>query len=162
MKRLLTLMVMMSLTGVVFANCGNDNGNGNGCSGQQGPKGDKGDTGPAGLNGSDGKDGQSIKGDAGQNGENGAAGKDGRNGTDAQVDRSAKLVLDTAVRLYDGKYVQLQAFNVYQLSRKHSQDVIGDGNNFMFGARVVFKLGRSYEERRLDELEKKLRTLGAR
>lgn len=148
MKKLIMLLAMMSLAGVASANCGNGNGNGNGCTGPQGPQG------PAGQDGLNGTNGTN-----GTNGVDGVNGKDGRDGTDAQVDRSAMLALDTAVRLYDGKYIQLQAFNIYQPSRKQSQDVIGDGRNFMFGARVVFKLGKSYEERRIDELEKKLKLL---
>lgn len=154
MKKLILLMAVMSLTGTAYANCGNGNGNGNGCSGEQGPQGPQG---PAGQNGTNGTNG--TNGANGTDGVNGTNGKDGRNGTDAQVDRSAMLALDAAVRLYDGKYVQLQAFNIYQPSRKQSQDVLGDGRNFMFGARIVFKLGKSYEERRIDELEKKLKLL---
>lgn len=148
MKKLLIAAVLFGLATPVFANCGNGNGNGNGCSDNQGPQGPAGQDGLNGTNGTDGV-----------NGTNGTNGKDGRNGTDAQVDRSAKLALDAAIRLYDGKYVQLQAFNIYTPSRKDKQDVIGDGQNFMFGARVVFKLGKSYEERRIDELEKKLKLL---
>ena len=41
MRKLLLSLVV--LTGPAFANCGNDNGNGNGCSGNTGPQG------PAGL-----------------------------------------------------------------------------------------------------------------
>ncbi len=164
MKKLtLVTLAILGLSTLGYANCGNDNGNGNGCSGNTGPQGPQGPQGPVGLNGTNGSNGANgsngTNGANGSNGTSGVNGKDGRNGTDAQVDRSAKLALDAAIRLYDGKYVQVQAFNIYLPSRKNNQDVIGDGTNFMFGARVVFKLGRSYEERRIDELEKKLKLL---
>ncbi len=143
-KYAIVLVAMLGLAGMSYANCGNDNGNGNGCSGNEGP------AGPIGATGPQGTDGQA-----------GANGKDGRNGTDAQVDNHAKLVLDTAIRLYDGKRVQVQAFNVYQPSRVSGQDVLGDGKNFMFGARIVLKLGSSYEERLLQAQKAQIEALQA-
>lgn len=140
MKKLMLTALLMSLTGLSYANCGNGpNDNGNGCSGNEGPQG------PAGLNGTNGKD--------------------GANGKDAQVNRhfsESNLVADTAVRLYDGKRVQWQAFNTYAFGRHHSDDVFGDGHNMQYGVRFVYKLGSSYEERRIAELEKMIKTLKAK
>lgn len=145
MKKSILFLMLMGLTGMAYANCGNDNGNGNGCSGDVGPQG------PAGLKGTNGTNGV--------NGINGKNGVDGKNGTNAQIDDSAKLALDTAVRLYDGKRIQFQLFNIYQPSRKDKQDVLGDGKNFMFGARIIVKLGSSYEERQNEELKHQLEAL---
>lgn len=139
----------LALAGPALANCGNGNGNGNGCSGEQGPQGPEGPQGPAGsdgqdgLNGTNGKDG--VKGDKGDTG--------------APADTSAKLVLDTAVRLYDGKRLQLQLFNVYALDRHVGHDVLGGARNHMFGARIVLKLGTSYEERQIAKQQKEIDAL---
>ncbi len=150
MKKVLLSMLLLGLTMPLMANCGNDNGNGNGCSGNQGEPG---------LNGANGTNG--IDGANGANGANGVNGKDGKNGSDAQVDNSAKFVLDTALRLYDGKRVQIQAFNTYMLNRKEDKDIIGDGRNLTFGMRIVFKLGSSYEERLLEKQAGDIKALEA-
>ncbi len=145
MKKIMMVMVLMSLTGMSYANCGNDNGNGNGCSGNVGPQGPQGPSGQDGLNGT--------------NGNNGTNGKDGRNGVDGKNASTRVMpVLDTALRIYDGRFVQLQAFNVLRLA-DHNKRALEGSTEFMAGARVVFKLGQSYEERRIDALEKKLKAL---
>lgn len=132
----------------VLANCGNGNGNGNGCNGSvgpQGPKGDKGDTGASGLNGTNGVDGAN-----------------GTNGKDSQVDShfsESNLAVDAAVRLYDSKRLQLQAFNIYGLGRHRGDDIFGNGHNLMYGMRLVLKLGKSYEEKRIEDLNKKISRL---
>lgn len=53
-----------------------------------------------------------------------------------------KYVLDGAVRLYDGKKIQVQAFDAYDVRHKR---------NFQAGVRVVYKLGKSYEEKILEK-----------
>ncbi len=144
MRKAMIAAVLLGLSMPVLANCGNGNGNGEGCEnggGSQGPQG------PAGQNGS--------------NGTNGTNGKDGKNGMTPQVDSSAKFALDTAVRLYDGKRVQVQAFNIYTPSRVNNQDTLGDGKNFMFGARVVLKLGPSYEEGLIERQQRDIKALEA-
>lgn len=152
MKRLLTaVLTMFLLTGPAFANCGNDNGNGNGCSGNTGPQGPQGPQGDPGHDGANGSDGA-----AGKDGNNGAKGDKGDAGASAKIDDSAKLVVDTAVRLYDGKYLQFQLFNVYGLDRRESHDVLGGGRNVMFGARFVVKIGKSYEQRLLEKQQKEI------
>ena len=111
----------------------------------QGVQGVQGQTGAQGVAGQEGKQGV-----AGQNGTNGT------NGTDATVDDSAKLVGDVALRLYDGKRVQLQAFDTYGYSFQSNE-----GRNMMYGMRLVFKLGKSYEERKLEKMEKQIELLEA-
>lgn len=145
MRNLVLILAVILTASLASANCGNDNGNGNGCSGNVGPRGPQGQPG---LNGSDGTNGIN-----GTNGTNGTNGINGTNGRDA--DAKIMPVLDAALRLYDGKYVQLQAFNVWHLSDKNSRALAGT-TEFMAGARVVLKIGKSYEERRLDALEHKL------
>src|SRR6267154_3294514 len=148
------MMGLLFLPLHAFANCGNDNGNGNGCSnnGAVGPQG------PAGANGSNGTNG--TNGNNGINGANGASGTNGTNGTNGKDATTSfhgtSLVLDAAVRLYDGKRIQLQAFDTYVLGSHSGQDVIGDGMNTTVGMRVVFKLGSSYEEREIAKLKKLL------
>jgi hypothetical protein len=152
MNKLIIGMVLVLGVSVAQANCGNDNGNGNGCSDIVGPQG------PAGTNGTNGING--VDGVNGSNGTNGINGKDGTNGKDLRAPGAA-LVIDAAVRLYDGKRIQVQAFNTYQLDRRPQHDVLGGGTNMMFGARVVFKLGSSYEERVLAAQEKRIKQLEA-
>lgn len=158
MKKLLVVLSVFALAvSPVFANCGNDNGNGNGCSGNQGPQGPAGPTGPQGPAGSDGANGTNgANGADGQNGKNGVDGKDGK--APAGLTDS-KLLVDTAIRLYDGKRLQLQAFNAYALGRHHNQDLIGNGHNFIYGVRVVFKLGKSHEERILEQQQREIDAL---
>lgn len=49
-----------------------------------------------------------------------------------------KTLIEGAVRLYDGKRVELQVFNSYDA--RH-------GQNFAAGVRILFKAGKSYEEK---------------
>lgn len=147
MKKLMFIAaVVMGLSGVAVANCGNDNGNGNGCSGNTGPQGPQG---PAGLNGT--------------NGTNGKDGVNGTNGTNAPAPDlyHAKMVAGLDVRLFDTRYVSLHAFDDFNLDRRMDHDVLGSARNDSFGARLVIKLGRDYTEDRIDELEKKIKRLEA-
>lgn len=160
---LISGMVLM-LAGVGYAGPCNP-GNAAFCNieGPQGPQG------PAGLDGADGADGlngtDGLNGLDGINGADGKDGLDGRNGKDASLRVESKLLLDTAIRLYDGKYLQVQAFNAFSIGRHRGYDLLRDGKNMFYGARVVFKLGSSYEERELQKLRKEieaLRTLSIR
>ncbi len=136
-------LLLLGLSMPLMANCGNDNGNGNGCSGNTGPQG------PAGLNGTNGKDGL--------NGVQGVAGPDK---LDPRM-TEARFGIDTAVRLLDTKHFQVQAYNVYSPSMHDKEDVIGDGRNLQYGVRLVFKLGRSWEEELIDKQAKQLAALEA-
>lgn len=145
MKVIFILAVITFVAGPIYANCGNGNGNGNGCSGEQGPAGP---TGPQGLPGNDG-----------QNGDNGIDGKDGSSGQDGKSAGTRVMpVLDTAVRIYDGKYIQLQAFNVLRFA-DHNKRALGGSTEFMAGARIVFKLGKSHEERMLEKQQREIELL---
>jgi hypothetical protein len=71
-------------------------------------------------------------------------GMTGVSGQDATV--HTQYGIEGAIRLYDHKYFQLQVFDA--LSTQH---------NLFIGGRALLKIGKSYEERRLDDLEKKLK-----
>ena len=60
-----------------------------------------------------------------------------------RIDRleQTKYLLEPTVRLYDSKHWQVQAFDSYDV--RH-------GANFSLGARVMLKLGKSYEEKLLE------------
>lgn len=122
-----------------------------GATGAQGVQGITGTSGTTGIQGQAGKTGAQ-----GATGTNGVNGTNGINGTNAAVDDSAKLVGDVALRLYDGKRVQLQLFDAYGFSFQTNE-----GKNMMYGMRVVFKLGKSYEERQLEKLQKQVELLEA-
>jgi len=161
--KLLTFLILGSLTGTAFANCGNDNGNGNGCSGSgtPGPTGPQGPQGQAGLNGSNGTNGQN--GVNGQNGSNGVAGTPGKDGKDTSAAfHGTDLAADVAVRLVDTKYFEVQVYDVYVFGSTPGSDVFGNGHNSTIGGRFVFKLGSSYEDRRIEALNAKLSALEAR
>lgn len=143
MKKLLLTLAISLVAGFASANCGNGpNDVGNGCSGNVGP------AGVDGINGTNGTDGI--------NGSNGADGVNAKDGTDGK-DASARVmpVLDLALRVYDGKYIQLQAFNVVHLKDRNHRAGAGS-TEFMAGARIVIKLGSSYEEREIEKLKKLL------
>jgi len=141
-----------------------------GVAGPTGPQGIPGAKGANGTNGSNGAIGQAgvvgAQGSAGVAGKNGAAGvngtngKDGKNGQDATPSwHGTDIVGGVAVRLYDHKYFQVQAFDDYTFGSAKGQDVLGDGRNTTIGARVLFKLGRSYEEKLIDAQALELRQL---
>lgn len=72
-----------------------------------------------------------------------------------------KLGLDFEVRLLDTKRWSLNAYDVWQADIQPGHDVLGGGHNFMFGTKLVFKLGKSYEEERLDAQKKEMDSLRA-
>src|SRR5260221_2923728 len=153
---LLASVLVFGLSGFSFANCGNDNGNGNGCSDSNIP-GPTGPQGPAGLNGSNGQDGSN-----GTNGRNGLDGKNGKNGKDSSsAFHGTDLTADIAVRLVDTKYIQVQAYDTYVFGTQEGQDVFGNGHNPTIGTRIVFKLGSSYEERLLEKQANQIKALEA-
>lgn len=163
MKTALAFVItMFILTGSVYANCGNgnENGNGNGCQGGQGSVGPQGPQGNPGQNGSNGNDGANgSNGADGKDGNTGAKGDKGDTGASAKVDDGAKLVVDAAIRLYDGRWLQLQLFNMYGLDQREHHDVLGGGRNLVFGARLVFKPWKSHEERLLERQQRDIDAL---
>ena len=116
-------------------NCGQTNQGPKGDTGEQGPKGDKGD---AGVAGSDGKDGKA-----------GVDGQRGRDGVDSRR-LAMPVVGEIAARLYDHRYFQLQGFYGYDFRNQV---------NHVAGARILLKIGTSWEERRLDLLQRRIRQL---
>ena len=161
MKKLVIILSVVSLipTYKLWASC-NPDSNGGTCNvgPEVGPQGPAGPQGSPGTNGNPGSNGQD-----GSNGTSGATGKQGPQGP-GHIDprmNEAKLGIDMAVRLYDGKRVQLQAYNIWSPSLHDKEDALGDGRNLMFGVRVVFKLGKSYEEEVLEKQANQIKALEA-
>lgn len=107
-----------------------------GAPGQNGEQGPKGDNGNNGSNGAQGPKGD--KGNEGKDGSNGSNGKDGLNGEDARL--RTQVIGEIGIRLFDTRRFQGQIYNAYDMRAKHNAQV---------GVRVLYKLGRSYEERAL-------------
>jgi len=157
-KAIIISVVLFAIPALGLAtNEGNGNGNGGpegneGIIGPQGPTGPQGQPGPNGSNGANGV-----------NGPIGVNGKDGKNGIDASTQfKGTDLALDAAVRIIDVKYLQVQAFDTYVFGSTPGSDVFGQGHNSTIGARIVIKLGKSYEERLLEKQALELKALEAR
>ena len=144
-------------------------------------KGEKGNTGNSGL---DGKDGYTpIKGidyNDGKNGEQGVAGTDGKtpvkdvdytdgkNGdkgdTGSKGDKGQQGIQGERGKGLEDRVELIGEVRILDTKRTTWSIYAGrDINNGVgiYGAKVTVKLGRSYEERRLDALEKKLNLLEA-
>jgi hypothetical protein len=119
---ILAASLIYGLSGMAHANCGNGNGQGNGCNGGQ--AGPQGPAGPQGSPGSPGKDGVDASSHY--------------TGTD--------VVEGVVVRLFDTKRVQVQAFDDYVFDTVSNRDITTTGHNSTVGARLMFKLGSSWEE----------------
>lgn len=61
-----------------------------------------------------------------------------------------KVMPEADIRFYDGKHVSAMAYDAYDAT---------NGRNFAIGVKVMLKLGRSYEEERIDELQKLVASL---
>lgn len=87
---------------------------------------------------------------SGTGGKEGKDGKDGRNGTDATIDNHLFLNIGFGIRWYDWKHIALTSGYKYDVRHyNHTVDL----------AVVQVKLGQSYEERRLEALNRKLEAL---
>ena len=159
--------------------------------GEKGDKGDKGDQGERGLtgragrdgvDGTDGKDGKDgldgvdgvdgIRGMKGEKGDRGANGEDAdmtkvtanatairsqqaqiRSNTDAIHELSeTKYVIEGDLRLLDTKRASVHLFGNYDVRHRKGHEV---------GVRVGFKLGKSYEERLIEVLQREIIALKA-
>jgi len=133
----------------------------NGVDGKDGQKGDKGDTGSQGEVGATGQDG--TKGDTGENGEEGKdgdVGKEGKKGT--KGDKGKQGIQGEQGKGLEDRYELIGEVRLFDTKRTTWSVYAGhDFNNDVniIGAKCVVKIGRSYEERRLDELEKKIDAL---
>src|SRR5712671_5611746 len=102
-------LLILGLTVPLWANCGNNNGNGNGCSGG-------GDSVTNITNVTNVTNVSNVSNTT-------------NNYTKQSVDprmTETRLGFDTALRLYDGKRVQLQVYNIYSPSLHDKEDVIAD------------------------------------
>jgi hypothetical protein len=61
-----------------------------------------------------------------------------------------KVMPEASVRFYDSKHLSLVAYDAYDAT---------NGRNFAIGVRVQLKLGKSYEERRIEEQEQQIKLL---
>ena len=124
-------LVLLGLSTPLHANCDADDN----CTPVAGPQGPIGPTGPKGNNGT--------------NGTNGANGKQGVQGVAGQdLTEETHYGVEGAIRLYDRKYVQLQVFDAW--STEH---------NLFIGGRVLIKIGKSYEETLIENLQAQIKDL---
>lgn len=146
MKKLLTVVFAVALVGpsIAFAHGGGDDDGGSSC--PTCTTCPVGATGAAGINGTNGTNG--TNGINGINGVNGAAGINGQDGKDAET--HTKLIGGVDVRLLDYQHIAIHAFDDYNLR---------DGHNDSIGARVVVKLGQSWEERQMAIMQKQINDL---
>lgn len=142
MKKAIIVLFALLVNYPLFANCGNDNGNGNGCSDNGGTPGPQGPVGP--------------QGPAGTNGTNGANGK---NGTNADPEPKRSLQGEIDVRLWDTKRTSFYLFNSYGFDDSPEHDTVLDGRNATYGVKFVVKLGTSYEERLIEQLKAEVMAL---
>ncbi len=148
MKKLLLAAFLLALAIPALADNDHNDGNGNddcvhsgNCSdtGPQGPKGDKGDKGDKGNTGP-----QGPKGDKG------SQGTDGQDGRDLNAETAVGV--EAVLRLYDGKHTTLELFDAYDIRARR---------NHFAGLRFTFKLGKSYEQKERERLEKLLVSMQA-
>lgn len=124
--------------------------------GQDGEQGDKGDTGERGRRGITGETGAiGEQGEQGEQGEKGDEGKKGDKGNRGLQGLRGKGLEDRYEAILEGRILD---------TRKTTWSIYA-GNDFnnnvqIYGVKCTIKFGRSYEERRLDELEKKLKKAG--
>jgi len=158
-RTLTAIILLAGLAIMARANCGNDNGNGNGCSGDgtPGPQGPAGATGPQGPQGVQGS--QGAQGLAGTDGKAGNDGKNGKDGINAQDTPKRALQGELDARLYDGKRTSVYLFDSYGFDDSPGHDFVLGGRNAGYGVKFVIKLGSSYEERMLDKQAKEIRAL---
>lgn len=89
-----------------------------------------------------------IVGPAGEDGIDGRDGVNGSNGSDAELE--TRFTAGVEARVFDHKHFSINIFDDYDLR---------DGFNERIGARVVFKIGSSYEGREIEKLQEQINYL---
>lgn len=123
-----------------------------GLNGIDGQNGDKGDTGEQGIQGDIGFTGaDGAKGDTGDIGSKGDEGKKGDRGLQGERGKGLENRVEVIgeVRLFDSKKT---TWSVYA-----GRDLNNDVN--IVGAKVTLKIGRSYYEKKIDDLETKINNM---
>jgi hypothetical protein len=144
MKKLLMLLMLMALATPAFAHDDDDEVGPQGPQGIQGPIGPKGDKGNPGNNGANGTNGTNgVNGKDGATGAQGPKGNDGDSGLDATREN-----VGVTVRWYDWKH--------FSLTSGYKFDVNHHGHEIDMAV-LNIKLGKSYEERRIERLERMLK-----
>ena len=151
LRKSLTVVLSLLLSlgmGLAHADGGDDDGGSQGPQGVQGPVGPQGPQGSSGQNGTNGVNGQAgATGIQGPKGNIGAQGPQGEPGNAANINNNLFLNVGATVRWYDMKYVSFSSGYRYDVNHYTSTvDML----------MVNIKLGRSYEDRRLDKLQKTL------
>jgi hypothetical protein len=110
-------------------------------------KGEKGDIGQSGKDGLNGE--QGLSGVNGQDGKNGTDGKDGKKGEQGEIGKGLKDQYKAGIelRILDTKHTTWSTYMNRDFNNKTNE----------IGVKVTIKLGKSYELRRIEELEKKLK-----
>lgn len=189
MKKLLVIVVF-GLCGNSYANCGNGNNNGNGCSGgddpvvivgPQGPIGPQGPTGPVGPLGPKGDQGtQGVQGPEGQDGTNGVDGANGSNGINGSDGKGGKDGKegdkgDPGLKGQDGKPgddmehrlttnvgAEVRWYDSKRFSIKSGYRYDTNHHGHTVDAAILeIKIGKSYEERIIEKQRKEMDDLKA-
>jgi Collagen triple helix repeat (20 copies) len=143
-KTLFSLLLAVPLLGYAEEG-GHEETGPQGQQGAQGPKGDPGSNGHNGTNGTPGAAGsQGVAGDKGSTGDTGAIGPQGTSADVPSIDPR----LGVEVREYDSKHWSISSSASFGMSNSTARYIVEE--------KLTLKLGRSYEERRIDELERKL------
>jgi len=119
-----------------------------GISGLTGDKGEQGSIGEQGLSGIDGKNGLNGKeGLKGADGKKGTDGKDGKQGLRGYTGKGLKNRQEAQleVRIIDTKHTSWAVYGIYDFSNQIST----------IGAKCTIKIGKSYEEKLIEQLLKK-------
>lgn len=151
-----------------------------GATGEQGIQGIQGEQGVAGENGVDGKDGlngiDGAKGDTGDKGDTGEQGVKGDNGKDVDPNTVNNLqnqlnAQDAKNKSLENKLEELEATQYIvgavirvKETKKWNVDLFADYNTGRSivdrtGIRFTYKFGKGYTEKRMDELEAKIKAL---
>lgn len=158
-RKLLAIVVVLSLTTPLYAGgWGTGWGHHKGCDkkghkdnkGKPGPQGPVGPQGPSGQNGENGQNG--LNGEDGQNGKDGATGAQGPQGDSANIDHTLRVNMGAEVTWYDWKSVALKSGYKYDFNHH---------DNTVDALVVQFKVGPSYEQRRIKEQETQIAALSA-
>ena len=141
MKKTIAVSILLfAIPAISVANCGNGDPNGNGCTGSTGAQGA---TGPQGLTGATGA--------SGTNGATGAAGKTGAQGVQGAQGLAGDSGLD-ATRENVGVTVRWHDWQHFSVTSGYKYDVRHQGQEIDIAV-LNIKLGKSSEERQIDQLK---------
>ena len=144
---ILSFAVFVSASTVIMAHGNHDKNSHDDHDAVHGPKGDKGDDG---TNGTDGVGSPGVDGIDGQRGTDGISPSIGTAEGSIYHLNETKYLLQGTVRLFDSRKWGLNSF--IQFDARHSR-------GYALGLNATYKLGKSYEEKRIARLEERLSQL---